>query len=315
MHPVLTAVLAVLAALLVLYIALCVSVFRFAFRRKEKKGQARVEQALAYVGEYRDFVSRAMGKLALLPFEEVRIRSHDGLSLYARLYGREEAPATVVLFHGYRSYGDNDFSGIFPYYLDERGYRILLVDQRAHGKSEGKYITFGIHERRDCAAWAKYLADRFGPSHKIVLDGMSMGAATVMMAAGEPLPSNVVGIIADCGYSSPMDILRHVGAGMHLPLPLIMPAVLWLCRVVGRFDPYEASAKEAVATSPLPKLFVHGRADDFVPYAMGEELFAAAGGEKTLVSVEGAGHGLSYLVDPARILEALAAFFDKYVEE
>ena len=233
--------------------------------------------------------------------------------LRARLYQTEKAIGTVILFHGYRSYGENDFSGIFPYYMGERRCHILLVDQRAHGDSEGRYITFGIHERRDCAAWAAYIAARFGPSHKIVLDGMSMGAATVMMASAESLPENVVGVIADCGYSSPLDILRHAGNNMHLPLPLVMPAVLLLCRKVAHFDPCETDAMRAVAASHLPLLLVHGRDDDFVPYAMGKALFAAASEPKAMVSVEGAGHGLSFLVSPETVLAALTEFFDTYV--
>ncbi|MBQ8350918.1 MAG: alpha/beta hydrolase [Clostridia bacterium] len=268
---------------------------------------------MAYLGEYRASVEKTLATVEAMPYEPLRIRSHDGLSLFGRLYSVENAIGTVVLFHGYRSYGENDFSGIFSYYMQERRCHVLLVDQRAHGESEGKYITFGIHERRDCVAWATYLAERFGASHKIVLDGMSMGAATVMMASAEALPRSVVGIIADCGYSTPVDILCHVGRRMRLPLPLIMPGVMWLCRVLAHFDPYETSAMAAVAQSPLPKLFVHGTADDFVPYEMGERLFAAAGGEKKMVSVEGADHGMSFLVSPEQVLAALTEFFDTYV--
>lgn len=314
MHPVLIAALALVGLLLLAYAVLCLSVFRFAFLRNKKQGRAKIEATLAHVGQYRELVANGIASVDAMPSEEIIIRSQDGLSLFGRLYGEEGAAATIVLFHGYRSFGENDFNGIFPYYIGKRGYRILLVDQRAHGKSEGRYITFGIHERRDCAAWAHYLAKRFGPDHKIVLDGMSMGAATVMMALGEPLPPSVVGIIADCGYSSPMDILRHVGANMKLPLPLIMPTVIWLCRALAHFDPRETSAREAVATSPLPKLFVHGKADDFVPYAMGKALFDVAQEPKYMVSVDEAGHGMSFLYDQEAVLAALGAFLDKIVE-
>lgn len=314
MHPVLIVTLALVGLLLLAYAVLCLSVFRFAFLRKKKQGRAKMESALAHVGQYRDLVANGIASVDAMPCEEIIIRSQDGLSLYGRLYGEEGAEATIILFHGYRSFGENDFNGIFPYYIGKRGYRILLVDQRAHGKSEGRYITFGIHERRDGAAWAHYLAKRFGPDHKIVLDGMSMGAATVMMALGEPLPPNVVGIIADCGYSSPMDILRHVGTKMKLPLLLIMPTVIWLCRVLAHFDPCETSAREAVAASPLPKLFVHGKADDFVPYAMGKALFDIAQEPKYMVSVDEAGHGMSFLCDQETVLAALGEFLDKIVE-
>lgn len=313
MHPALAAVLVVLLLLLVAYAIVCVSVFRFAFLRRKKQGRENKENMLAHVGQYREGVERSLAALQALPYERVEILSHDGLALRARLYTAENAIGTVILFHGYRSCGENDFSGIFPYYMGERRCSILLVDQRAHGDSEGRYITFGIHERRDCVGWATYIANRFGPSHKIVLDGMSMGAATVMMASAEPLPDNVVGVIADCGYSSPLDILRHAGHNMHLPLPLIMPAVLFLCRTVAHFDPRETDAMRAVAGARIPLLLVHGRADDFVPYTMGEALFAVASEPKAMASIEGAGHGLSYLVSPEAVLAALTEFFDTYV--
>ena len=313
LHPAVAVGLAVLAALLVLYGLICVLVFRFAFLRKKRQGREDRENTLSYVGEFRDEVERSMAALDALPYEPIVITSHDGLRLVARLYQVEGAIGTVILFHGYRSYGENDFSGIFPFYMQARHCHVLLVDQRAHGDSAGKYITFGIKERHDCAAWAAYVANRFGNGHKIVLDGMSMGAATVMMSCAESLPAQVVGVVADCGYSSPMDILRHVGRRMHLPVSLVMPGVLLLCRLLAGFDPREISARAAVAASVLPKLFVHGRADDFVPYAMGEELYAAAAGEKQMVSVTVAGHGLSYLVSQEEVLAALTAFFDAYV--
>lgn len=313
LHPAVSIGIAVLAVLMILYGLICFAVFRFAFLRKKRQGRGNKEKTLSYVGEFRAEVERSMAALNSLPYEAVTITAHDGLRLAARLYQTEEAVGTVILFHGYRSYGENDFSGIFPFYMQARRCHVLLVDQRAHGDSEGKYITFGIKERRDCVAWAAYVANRFGKDHKIVLDGMSMGAATVMMACAEPLPAQVAGIVADCGYSSPMDILRHVGRQMRLPVSLVMPGVLLLCRVFAGFDPREISAKSAVAASDLPKLFVHGRADDFVPYAMGEALYAAAAGEKQMVSVTGAGHGLSFLVSQEEVLAALTAFFDVYV--
>lgn len=315
MHPALAVILILLPLLFLLYIAVCVSVFRFAFLRRKKQGRENKEKTLALVGQYRERVESAMAALEALPYEGVRIFSQEQFSLYARLYKTENAVGTVMLLHGYRSYGENDFSAIIPFYMEKRRCNVLLVDQRAHGESRGRYITFGIQERRDCVAWAAYLAGRFGPTHKIVLDGISMGAATVMMASAEVLPRSVVGIIADCGYSSPIDILRHVGRRMRLPLPLIMPTVLWLCRRVGHFDLCEANAVQAVSRSPLPKLFVHGMADDFVPYEMGKQLFSAARGPKSMVSVEGAGHGLSYLVAPDAVLAALNEFFDTYVEK
>jgi pimeloyl-ACP methyl ester carboxylesterase len=244
-----------------------------------------------------------------MPQEAITLRSRDGLALRARLYDTPDAIGSILLFHGYRSFGECDFGCILSYYRDTRHLRVLLVYQRAHGDSEGKYITFGDLERHDCVDWARYIADRFG-EQPIILDGMSMGAATVLLAAGETLPKNVVGILADCAYSSAEGILRAVGEQMKMPVGLILPGVRFLCRAVGHFDPLPVSVPKALSKSTLPVLLIHGTADSFVPHAMGVEN-SRAREDIRLVSVEGADHGMGYLINPTLVIKELDAFFDR----
>lgn len=122
------------------------------------------------------------------------------------------------------------------------GCNVLLVDERAHGKSGGRCLTLGIRERYDCRRWVDYVIGRAGPDAKIVLYGMSMGAAAVLMAAGPELPKNVAGIVADCGYSAPPAILKSVIRSAHLPVFPVYALLRLGCRLFGGFDPEEASA-------------------------------------------------------------------------
>ena len=168
--------------------------------------------ALPETEQYRPFAetTRGMIRAALdMEYEPVSIVSHDGLKLFGKVYASGAAAPWLILFHGYRSRAERDFCGGLRFGV-ESGYNVLLVDQRAHGRSEGKCLAFGVLERRDCLSWVNFVVSRAGEGAKIVLYGMSMGAATVLMAAGLKLPENVVGIVADCGYTAPEAIIKTV---------------------------------------------------------------------------------------------------------
>ena len=133
--------------------------------------------------------------------EDVSVMSHDGLRLRGQWVPAEKPMGTIILFHGYRTHHIHDFSGIYSIYHN-LGLNLLLVRQRAHGESEGKYITFGVRERLDALSWIEF-HNRTHGADNVFLGGMSMGASTLLFAAGEALPPNVRGITADCGFSSP----------------------------------------------------------------------------------------------------------------
>ena len=301
----------ILLFLLLAYFLGAFFAFRFAFLRGKKKGRDLPLYENDQLRPFHKMRMDAMDYANTTPYETVSIRARDGIRLAARLYDVEDAVGTIILIHGYRSFGECDFGCILPYYRDTRRLRLLLVDQRASGDSEGKYITFGTLERYDAVDWAHYIEDRFG-SQPILLDGISMGGATVLLAAAEPLPSSVVGILADCAYSSPEAILRTVGARMKLPVGLILPGVRLLCRVLGHFDPIPVSIPEGLAKCKLPILMIHGTADGFVPFEMGVEN-SRARADIRFVAIEGADHGMSYLIDPDTVLFELDTFFDRYL--
>lgn len=243
-----------------------------------------------------------------MPHENVEITSFDGLKLRARYYEYAPDAPIELLFHGYRGTADQDMSGgVLRCFLV--GHSALLVDQRACGMSEGNKITFGINESRDCHSWISFVRQRFGENRKIILCGMSMGASTVLMAAGKPLPSNVVGVLADCGYTTPKEIICKVIRQLKLPAKLCYPFVRLGARVFAGFDLEEDSSLEAMARCQVPVIFFHGEDDDFVPCDMSRRNYEACTAPKRLITVPGAGHGLSYFLQSERYLQEVRDFF------
>lgn len=241
----------------------------------------------------------------IVPTRDVTIRSRDGLRLHARYYETAVGAPVHILFHGYRSSGLRDFSGGLPLAL-RGGNNVLLIDQRAHGESQGRCLTFGVLERFDCLDWANYAAATFGGD--IVLVGLSMGAATVLMASELPLPPNVKGIIADCGYTSPEAIIRTVIRSRKRRDGLTYALTRLGAKWFGRFDLESAAAVTALRRCRVPVLLLHGEADRFVPCEMSRENYAACASRKTLFTVAGAPHGASYLVDPEGYTAAVRDF-------
>ncbi len=287
--------LVVLTAALLLFARWC---FDKAFYMPEKYKKGNPHE---FLGGEKDLFCKApmeqlVGRLEGIPSQRVTITSHDGLRLSARLYlAEKESDVLEIFFHGWRGTALRDGCGGGTMALDA-GHHLLLVDQRAHGESDGHVITFGIKEKYDCLDWVNYAVERFGKGIKIQLAGISMGAATVLMASALPLPPEVKGISADCGYTSPEAIIRKVCRDMGISDRIGYPFVRFSARLLGRFSMRDAGAVDAVAHTKLPILLIHGTADDFVPYAMAEEL-KAANPDITLLSVPNAGHGLSFFYD------------------
>lgn len=256
---------------------------------------------------HRELTLRNIDDLLARPYETVTITSRDGLRLAGKYYAGNPGAPLMLFFHGYRSTEARDGSGGFQLCL-HRGFSVLMADQRGHGDSEGDAITFGIRERYDCLDWANAAVEKFGPETKILLLGVSMGAATVLMAADLPLPPQVKGIIADCGYDSPEDILRATMRRWHYPqFPTWQ--LVWLgAKLFGHLDVRECSTLESMKHARVPVLLIHGEADNVVPCEMATALRNACAAPVTLLTVPGAGHGMSCYTDPEAYEKALDDF-------
>jgi len=245
---------------------------------------------------YRPEMRRIFKELNERPCEYVTITSHDGLTLSGRYYHVKDGAPLDIGFHGYRSSAMVDFSGGSALCF-ELGHNVLLVDQRAHGKSQGRTICFGLKERYDLLCWVEYAIQRFGKDVSILLQGVSMGGATVLMASNMDLPENVKGIIADCPYANAMDIILHVGKEMPIPSWLMKPFVILGAKIFGGFDVTETDAIEAVKQTQIPILIIHGDGDTFVPCSMSAKVKDANPQMVSYHTISGAEHGISYLVD------------------
>ena len=243
-----------------------------------------------------------------LPQEDICITSFDGLRLWATYYECAPGAPIELMFHGYRGSAHREMAaGVHRAF--QLGHSAILVDQRCCGRSEGNTITFGVKEHKDCLTWVDYMVKRFGPEVKIILTGISMGAATVMMASDKGLPKNVIGILADCGYNSQKDIIYLVTKGMHLPPKLSYPFVKLGAKLFGHFDLDETTPEESLKHCQVPVIFFHGQEDSFVPCYMSERCYNACASRKKLVTIPGAGHGLSFPMAPQHYLKEADAFF------
>jgi fermentation-respiration switch protein FrsA (DUF1100 family) len=257
---------------------------------------------------YRPQMEEWSRQTAALPRQDFKITSFDGLELWGSYFEYEKGAPIELMFHGYRGNAQRDLSGGVQRCFS-LGRNALLVDQRCSRRSGGNVITFGIKEHKDCLAWVDFIVSHFGDDVKIILTGISMGAATVMTAAGCPLPKNVVGVLADCGFNSPRDIIKKVIKQMRLPVNIGYFFVKLGAKIFGGFDPEECSPLEAVARCDRPVIFFHGEGDDFVPCYMSREVYEACPGKKAIYTVPGADHGLSFPVDMDGYVAQLQAFF------
>ena len=306
-------VLGIAAALLCVVLAVLYICFHMAYYASRKPPKNPVEFPIPE-GEiyepYREQMVAWMKETRAVPHEDVYITTFDGLKLHGCYYEFAPNSPIEIMFHGYRGSAERDLCGGVQRCF-ALGHSALIVDQRACGRSEGHVISFGVNECKDCLVWLDHMVSHFGPDVKIILTGISMGAATVLMASGCDLPKNVVGVLADCGYSSAKEIIKKVIVDMKLPRDAAYPFVRLAGRLFGGFDIEDASPVDAVKNSRVPVLFAHGEADDFVPCQMSRDNYEACASQKALITVPGAGHGLCFPADQEGYIAKLRAFWNE----
>ena len=298
-----TAIIAIV--LLTSYICF-LKVFRTPKRKKLGKGEYDLPPGDIYEPFYpqmREWIDSIRG----MKRELFEIESFDGLKLRGYYYEYSPDSPLELIFHGYGGNAERDLSGGVERCF-ALGRSAVLIDQRGAGMSEGRICSFGINERLDCLEWIKFATRKFGKDRPLIIGGVSMGAATVMMASGEDLPKNVACVMADCGYSSSKKIIKKVVREMKLPPSLVYPFIRLGGMLYGKFDIEETDPVSAVARSKTPIVYIHGDEDDFVPHSMSVECFEATRAPKKLVTIEGAGHGLGFPQNQSKYVESLRDF-------
>ena len=243
--------------------------------------------------------------------ERIQITSDDGLRLVGYFLPAYDAKGTLLLLHGYRGGPFCDFGySIRDYHA--LGWNILAVCQRAHGESDGAYITYGVKERFDARDWALYLADRFGPEHNVAMIGISMGSSTALMSLGTDLPDNVKCVVADCGFTSPYEEFVHVLQRRRIPIHPVLDIAELFAKAFAGFGFKDYSTVTALKNNRRPVLFVHGEKDALVPVQFTVDNYAACTAEKQLITVPEAAHGMSYVCAHEACYAALREFLNKY---
>lgn len=282
------------------------------YRRTMKRNKVKTERTIKMAGtdwsRHMPLIEERKEYMLAQPHNDVYIKSKDGLKLHATYFPNGNEKKAVICFHGYTSEGMKDYIALSDYYL-KNGYSMLLVDERAHGQSEGEYIGFGCLDRIDALDWINFIIDKCGNAVQILLHGTSMGGATVLMTSGLELPKQVKGIISDCAFTSPKYVFTHVMHSMyHLPaFPVIQVANIVNNKRAG-YGMDECNAAREVRKAKVPVLLIHGDSDNFVPSAMCDEIYENCASPKKKLIIKGAAHAESYYVDTETYEKALNDF-------
>lgn len=305
----------IFAMILLGILAFCFGVGAYTFfvacgRGKEVNWSDEAAVKASPFGQYYTHINEGRQWLRDHHSQDVYMTNREGLKLHAVWTPAPNAKGTIIFAHGFHSCGLSDFSLAFDLYhnLDMN---ILLLTHRTHTPSQGKYITFGVTESRDMQDWIDYHNQHLG-NYPILCSGLSMGAATVMYLAGMELPGNVRGFVADCGFTSPYEIISHVfRQKTHLPAWPFLWAADLCARWFAGFSLKEKHTTQTLQNNTRPILLVHGLEDDFVPAEMTRRSFEACAGDKQLLLVEGADHGVSFLVAREAYLEKIHQLVEK----
>jgi fermentation-respiration switch protein FrsA (DUF1100 family) len=248
-------------------------------------------------------------------FEHHTLTSRDGLKLSGYyLPASKPTDKLVILTHGYL--GNAKQMGLFgQYYHNDLGYNIFMPDARGHGKSEGNYYGFGWPDRLDLIDWTYSLVKKLGPDTKVAYHGLSMGAATVLMASGEELPRQVKAIIADSPYESVYQLFKYqMNRMFHLPAFPLLDSTSVLTKIRAGYSFREASALKEVEKTNVPILYIHGKGDTFVPTEMTMDLYRHTSSDAELFLVPNANHGESFALAEDEYKMRTNHFLNRYIQ-
>ncbi|MBP1617012.1 MAG: Alpha/beta hydrolase family protein [Bacteroidetes bacterium] len=291
------------------------SVFMLDFSLKSNVKPTDEADAYAYLFKHeylRQWVDSLRSAHAL---RDTFIVASDGTKLHA-MYIQSPSPhfdKSALVIHGYTN---NSIRMLMIGYLYNKGmgYNVLLPDLRAHGKSEGKYIQMGWKDRLDILRWIDVVKSRFGDSTKVVIHGISMGAATTMMTSGAKLQGNVKCFVEDCGYTSVWDEFAYkLKKEYHLPaFPLLYTTSFYANLKLG-WNFKEASPLDQIKKCKLPMFFIHGGDDTYVPTSMVYKLYEAKKGIKRIWVIPGVTHAQAYWDHTAEYTTKVKSFVSQYI--
>lgn len=242
-------------------------------------------------------------------YKEVYIKSFDKKKLHAYEI-KNKLNTWVIIVHGYTNNALEMLDVAYNFY--KKGYSILLIDQRAHGKSDGIYSTHGFYERKDMLSWIDYINKK--KKTKIILYGISMGGTVIMRTVGENLPDNVICAIEDCGFISNYDqFYNQLKYLKFLPKPIISSFNIFSSIFFG-FNIYKFKPEEILMNGKIPFMFIHGSSDKLVPPKNAYDAYQLYKGKKKLLIIDEAKHMKSSIQDSKKYYNEIFSFIKENKE-
>lgn len=309
----------VVLAILIFYFILCLYIAFVAVGKKKKRTRQSLEKVLSNpsLSSEHEHARRYIERIETLEnavSKTLTVESFDGLKLKAYYAPCGKSTDTfVLLVHGYDSDAFTAFGSQIKFYKD-LGYDVIVIDQRACGNSEGKYVTFAVNESRDVADWCHYITSEFKNCKNIVLHGISLGGASVLLSLDKQLPSEAKCIIDDCGFDSPEGILHHVlKKDYHLPSFIRKTAIIF-CEILCKCRFRGVNTEDVLKNADLPVLFIHGALDTYVPYYMSEDNYKAAKNPFEFYTVADAHHANSFILDESGCFSAVKRLLEQVLQ-
>lgn len=307
----------IIIILLAVIIVAGISYFAYHTALTPGKSSAVNEEKYEYMYSEYPFLRRWVKRLKKdKNFNDYYIFSSDSAKLHAYyILAPKPTNKTAVVVHGHNN-NAIDMLHIAYMYNHDLNFNVLLPDLKAHGLSQGDYTQFGWLDRFDILKWMDTANELFGGDTRMVVHGISMGAATTMMVSGEKQPQYMRAFVEDCGYTSVWDELSYVAdRDYSIPqMPFIELASL-LCEWQHGWSFKEASCIEQLKKSTLPMLFIHGEADNYVPTWMVYKLYQAKPNNKDIWTVPNVMHARAYHDRPKEYTQRVEAFVNMFVND
>jgi fermentation-respiration switch protein FrsA (DUF1100 family) len=249
-------------------------------------------------------------------FIDVEFQTSDGIKISGWLMPSRGKRATIIYSHGlFRSRRELLERAADLWQL---GYGALLYDARNHGNSGQARVSFGYNERLDAEAAVRFLREELRIEDRIVLFGISMGAAAALLAAAET-PA-VAAIISDSSFLSFKDTTdHHVRLFLRLPAFPLSNELRYLIEWRAGFDGSRLDALDAVRRiADRPALFIAAAHDKRMPPGLAQRLYdASTSAKRGLLVVDGPGsdvHGHAYQADRKLYINTVAQFLESALE-
>ena len=301
----------VIVVFVIPHIIVLFHIFNRFFRCVDKETINRKYMINPNYDQTREVTLEAMKYLETVSKEEVSITSFDGLKLTGD-YFDSKSDTTIIMFHGALADPYINFAHLIKMFLEEK-YNVLVINQRGHYTSEGKYVTYGDKEKKDALSWIEFVGKDQNIKN-IFLYGMSLGGTSLCLISNQIVDPRVKGMFVDCAYTSVNELLDFLGKHNNAPTFLFMGGFKFLARHIAKVDFKETVTEEPLKESKIPTLFIHGTSDDVAPIKFFNDNYNNCASEKDQFVVEGAMHTTATIVKQKEAVMKIKSFIKEHIQ-